>query len=171
MFEVLVNDKFYLEYKKYNRCVLDYFILKSNHKTSHKDAVLYSMNLLDEDCDFIISDQLDNMKYQTISSDDFFMIPNDYEHDKFHPIQGDYHRPYWFLFLNPPHGTPYTIDDFLSINHTLFLNGMKDLEIYEWNVDWSHYFDDGLEWWGAGCFSIYDSSLDRYVVIFASSTD
>ena len=49
--------------------------------------------------------------------------------------------------------------------------GKDSLEIYDWNVEWSNYFDDGLEWWGAGAISIYDKLLDRYVIIFASSTD
>ena len=50
-------------------------------------------------------------------------------------------------------------------------NGFDKLEIFEWSTDWSSYFDDGLEWWGARCVSIYDKECDRFVVIAASATD
>ena len=86
-------------------------------------------------------------------------------------MDNGYKRPYWFLFLDPPHKTNYKIDDFIKINNLLFPKGKDNLEIYDWNVEWSNYFDDGLEWWGAAAISIYDKLLDRYVIILASSTD
>ena len=33
------------------------------------------------------------------------------------------------------------------------------------------YFDEGHEWWGALCLTVYDKTLDRFVVIMASATD
>ena len=33
------------------------------------------------------------------------------------------------------------------------------------------YFDDGNEWWGALCYTVYDKNLERFVVIMASATD
>ena len=45
------------------------------------------------------------------------------------------------------------------------------LEIYEWTTDWSDYFDAGHEWYGACCWSVYDRSMDRYVVMLVSATD
>lgn len=74
-------------------------------------------------------------------------------------------------FLFPPYGGVYTEADFARITAALFPFGTQGLEIYEWSTDWSDYFDDGHEWWGALCLTIYDSSLDRFVVILASSTD
>ncbi|MBE6908913.1 MAG: alpha/beta hydrolase [Ruminococcaceae bacterium] len=74
-------------------------------------------------------------------------------------------------FLYPPHGTGYTDADFDRVNAALFPNGTDDLEVYEWTTDWSNFFDDGREWWGTLCLTVYDKSLDRYVVILASSTD
>lgn len=74
-------------------------------------------------------------------------------------------------FLNTPHKTGYGKVDFDKVNKVLFPNGEKSLEVYEWTTDWSNYFDDGHEWWGAACWSIYDRSLNRYVVIMASTTD
>ncbi|MBQ7171533.1 MAG: hypothetical protein IJR89_04570 [Clostridia bacterium] len=74
-------------------------------------------------------------------------------------------------FLSPPHGNAYTGADFERVNDALFPNGREDLEVYEWTTDWSEYFDEGHEWWGALCLTVYDKSLDRFAVILASATD
>jgi hypothetical protein len=65
----------------------------------------------------------------------------------------------------------YTIEDFQGVNQILFPNGTKDLTVLEWNTDWSDYFNEGHEWWGAACWSVYDHSLERFVIIMASATD
>ncbi len=167
MFKELMNDPFYIEYKKYNRCVLDYFIIKSN--LDHKDVILYAMNKIKAENDDITINK-DKMKYKKISSSEFFQLPKNYEKERYNLEKG-YKRPYWFLFLNPPHNTKYKMEDFIKINNLLFPKGKDYLEIYDWNVEWSNYFEDGLEWWGAAAISIYDKLLDRYIIIFASSTD
>ena len=41
--------------------------------------------------------------------------------------------------------------------------------LYEWSVDWSPYFKDGLEWWGSFCWTLHHP--DRVTVVVASSTD
>ncbi len=74
-------------------------------------------------------------------------------------------------FLHPPHGVKYTDADFDRVNAALFPNGADKLEVYEWTTDWSNYFDDGHEWWGALCLTVYDKSTGRFVVILASATD
>ena len=74
-------------------------------------------------------------------------------------------------FLKPPYGCNYTEADFDKVNATLFPSGTDSLEIFEWSTDWSDYFDDGHEWWGALCLSIYDRRLKRFVIILASATD
>lgn len=79
--------------------------------------------------------------------------------------------PYWYAFWNTPHDSGYGPDDFHAVNDILFPNGAESLEVYEWTTDWSNYFDDGHEWWGTACWSVYDKSLNRFVVIFASTTD
>ncbi len=79
--------------------------------------------------------------------------------------------PYWYAFWETPHTSGYGPDDFRKVNSVLFPNGTGELEIYEWSTDWSNYFDDGHEWWGAACWSVYDKRMDRYVVIMASATD
>ena len=80
-------------------------------------------------------------------------------------------QQYCYLFLNPPHGSHYSVKDFETINHLLFPKGFYHLEVFDWSSDWSNYFQDGLEWWGAKCFSIYDKDMNRFVVIGASATD
>lgn len=79
--------------------------------------------------------------------------------------------PYWAAFLQPPHGGRLTPADFCAVNDALFPRGTDSLTAYVWSTDWSDYFDDGREWWGTGCWSVYDASLDRYAVILASATD
>ena len=74
-------------------------------------------------------------------------------------------------FLYPPHTNRYTDADFDRINAALFPNGTDSLEAYAWSTDWSDYFDDGHEWWGTLCITVYDRSADRFVVILASATD
>lgn len=74
-------------------------------------------------------------------------------------------------FLYPPHENSYSGADFVKVNAALFPNGTGQLEVYEWTTDWSDYFDDGHEWWGTLCLTIYDKSLDRFDVILASATD
>ncbi len=74
-------------------------------------------------------------------------------------------------FLYPPHDHGYTGMDFVRVNAALFPNGTDGLEVYEWNTDWSDYFDDGHEWWGTLCLTVYDKTLGRFTVIMASATD
>ncbi len=74
-------------------------------------------------------------------------------------------------FLYPPHGNSYSGKDFAKVNAALFPEGTDRLEVYEWTTDWSDYFDEGHEWWGALCLTVYDRQLDRFVVILASATD
>ena len=74
-------------------------------------------------------------------------------------------------FLQPPYPISYTDADFERVNAVLFPNGTDELEVFKWTTDWSDYFDEGNEWWGSLCLTIYDASLKRFVVIMASATD
>ena len=55
MIKELINDPFIIEYKKYTRCVLNCFIIEST--LNHKDVLLYAMNKIKEDDDFITIDK------------------------------------------------------------------------------------------------------------------
>ncbi len=85
-------------------------------------------------------------------------------------LKGD-QIPYWYAFIETVHTSGYGPEDFRKVNEVLFPNGPESLEAMQWTTDWSSYFDDGHEWWGTACWSVYDRSLDRYVVIMASATD
>ena len=89
----------------------------------------------------------------------------------FAPANSDNRLNYRRAFLCPPHGNSYTDRDFERVNAVLFPGGADGLEVYRWTTDWSEYFEEGNEWWGALCLTVYDKSLDRFVVITASATD
>ena len=167
-------------------------------KRSHKDAILFAMlkvieryvdtQLKDEVKSGEIEDEpfpwdLDIGKAKAIQVDpaSLLHVPaiNRQKHgrimDKYDctwpdPAKGE-QIPYWYAFLEPPHGSGYGPDDFQKVNSILFPKGTNELEAYQWTTDWSNYFDDGHEWWGTACWSIYDHGMNRYVVIMASTTD
>ena len=89
----------------------------------------------------------------------------------FAPVGSDQWLNYRKAFLCPPHGNAYTDEDFERVNAVLFPGGTDELEIYRWTTDWSDYFDEGHEWWGALCLTVYDKNVDRFTVIMASATD
>jgi len=60
---------------------------------------------------------------------------------------------------------------FKEINRLLLGEVPDQNEIYAWSTDWSNYFDDGLEWWGAFYWTIRPPGSQRLVVIGASATD
>ena len=79
--------------------------------------------------------------------------------------------PYWYALMEPVQGRRNGPGDFEAVNRALFPNGTDSLDIYEWTTDWSDSFDDGHEWYGACCWSVYDKTLNRYVVMLVSATD
>ena len=79
--------------------------------------------------------------------------------------------PYWYALMEPVHGRRNRPEDFKKVNDVLFPNGMEALDIYEWTTDWSDFFDAGHEWYGACCWSVYDKTKNRYVVMLVSATD
>ena len=89
----------------------------------------------------------------------------------FAPENSDSRLNYRRAFLSPPHGNSYTDGDFERVNAVLFPGGTDCLEVYRWTTDWSDYFDEGREWWGALCLTVFDRTLERFVVITASATD
>ena len=139
--------------------------LEYDGEKCHKEAVLFAMskwmNILKDEYDIDITYDLEKMTSKRIEANNFFELLSENNNSK----------SYRFLFLNPPHGCNYTIEDFNHINNILFPNGFNELEIFEWSTDWSNYFDDGLEWWGTMCVSIYDKTMNRYIIIGASATD
>ena len=86
------------------------------------------------------------------------------------PLNGE-QIPYWYAFWEPPHPSGYGPEEFRRVNSVLFPKGTEELEVYEWTTDWSNYFEDGREWWGTACWSVYDPQMNRIAVIMAECTD
>ena len=74
-------------------------------------------------------------------------------------------------FLYPPYPVGHNDKDFDRLINAIFPKGTDNLDIYKWSTDWSDYFDDGKEWWGTLCLTVYDKNLDRFAVIMAAATD
>ncbi|MBQ1520939.1 MAG: hypothetical protein IIZ56_05625 [Clostridia bacterium] len=196
----LTNDPFFRTLGKYPRCVIDYRIIKTDAPhfglSSHRLVLLYAMikiigqqleeqdgseAALGRECGFFEWD-LDISKAKAVPKDpaELLRIPKivstDYYGNRRYDCPwpngdaGD-QIPYWYAFIETPHTTGYGPGDLAAVNAALFPMGTDALEAYEWSTDWSNYFDDGREWWGTACWSIYDKSTDRYVVIMASATD
>ncbi len=187
-----VNDPFYEILKKYDRLVPEYCLLKSDEAhqgfASHKEAVLFSMRKFAEDDGDITVDESKAAAVE-VTAEELLSHPEKSREDRFGTtfVRRDFPRggkiPYWYAFLEPPHGTgpvledgklvrkAYGPEDFELVNRALFPEGTDMLEVYDWTTDWSNYFDAGREWWGTMCYSIYDQKMERYSVIVASSTD
>jgi hypothetical protein len=95
-------------------------------------------------------------------------------------------------FCEPPYGTRFSDDTpqalFKEWLDLLGLEGGSDVRVLSW-VDnfnfnwtasdehdparepWSDYFDDGLEWWGVWCLSIWNPKRGTLAVLAASTTD
>ena len=165
---------------------------------SHKDAVLFAMlKVIERDIDEQIKMEVSDYKEvqdepfpwnidigkargHQIEPEELFHVPDILRTDSNgrrvydcglpDPLKGE-QIPYWYAFWETPHGTGYGPDEFHNINSALFPESTDELDVYEWTTDWSNYFDDGHEWWGTACWSVYDKRMNRYVVIMAESTD
>ncbi len=165
---------------------------------SHKDAIAFAMRKVAErDTDTRLNDEIgncgetqdeplpwnsdiENAKGRQINPAELLRVPvilrTDRVGQRFYdcglpdPLKGE-QIPYWYAFWEPPHTSGYGPDEFHKVNSVLFPAGTGELEVYEWTTDWSDYFDDGREWWGTACWSVYDKRLNRYVVILAAATD
>ncbi|WP_434706058.1 hypothetical protein J3P85_12505 [Pseudomonas sp. Z1-12] len=95
-------------------------------------------------------------------------------------------------FCEPPYGTRFSDDTpqalFKAWLDLLGLEEGEDVVVLNWvdnfNVNWtasdeadparepwSDYFDDGLEWWGVWCLSIWNPKRRTLAVLAASTTD
>ncbi len=198
----LINDPFYKLLERFDRCIIDYCLIKNDTphqgKRAHKEAVLFAMlKVIERYIDIELKDEiasceevrdepfpwnLDIGKAQAhrIDTEELLHVPKILRTDRIgrryydcglpNPLKGE-QIPYWYAFWEPPHTSEYGPDEFRNVNSVLFPEGTDELEVYEWTTDWSNYFEDGHEWWGAACWSIYDKRMDRYVVIMAASTD
>ena len=165
---------------------------------SHKNAVLFAtLKVIERDIDTQLKDELayggkaqnelfpwsldiGKARGHQIDADTLLHVPKILRTDRVgrryydcelpDPLKGE-QIPYWYAFWETPHPSGYGPDDFRRVNSVLFPEGINGLEVYEWTTDWSNFFDDGHEWWGAACWSVYNRHMGRYVVMMASETD
>ena len=165
---------------------------------SHKDAILFAMlKIIEQDIETQLASEvlycrkvqdepfpwrldIGMAKAHRIDTEAFLRVPGILRTDRLgqrfydcawpDPSKGD-QIPYWYAFWEPPHTSRDGPEAFREVNALLFPAGIDALEVYEWTTDWSNYFDDGHEWWGAACWSVYDAHMNRYAVLLASATD
>ncbi len=188
----LLHDPFYELLEHYPRCGVEYCLIEADspHQgyRSHKDAVLFAaLKVMERDTDSQPQDEpfpwsldMEKARARQIEVDALLHVPEIVRTDRVgqrhydcelpDPLMGE-QIPYWYAFWETPHPSGYGPDDFRRVNAALFPEGADELEVYEWTTDWSNLFDDGHEWWGAACWSVYDSRMGRYVVMIASETD
>ena len=125
---------------------------------------------------------IDKAQPSPLDAQEFFYCPNIVKTDYYGNVYYDAEWtpndenfgttvPYWYALMEPVYGKRNKPEDFKKVNEVLFPNGTGALDIYEWTTDWSDFFDDGHEWYGACCWSVYDKTRSRYVVMLVSATD
>ena len=187
MYEIQ-NDVFYDHIKQYAPDIeyhlvgeVEYHLLKNDKHyeglRSHREALTAVFDRLQQ-----VTYDIDKAQPTASDSNAFFYCPNIVKTDHYGNNQYDAEWkpnddnigttvPYWYALMEPVNGLKNRPEDFKKVNEALFPNGTDKLDIYEWTTDWSDFFDDGHEWYGACCWSIYDKSMGRYVVMLVSATD
>lgn len=194
MTELADHEGYRLLTEEYDKCLLDYVILCADGtyrgEESHQEAVTAAFGLLNgrerisnhrTRGGFRVFVKPEKMAAIPIPVEELFFIPEDMRRYK---TRRDAYKPgacwdwrtdtgrfcYGYAFLHPPYGVPYWIGDFERLNRALFPD-RKTLEVFCWNDAWSNYFEDGGDWWGTGCWSVYDRRRKTFVVIGASLSD
>ena len=89
----------------------------------------------------------------------------------FAPANSDDRSNYRRAFLSPVNGKSYSDRDFDRVNAVLFPGGSECLEVYRWTGGRSDHSGEFQEGRGALCLTVYDRTLERFVVITAPATD
>lgn len=88
--------------------------------------------------------------------------------------------PLYRALVGPPYGTALQVEDFREWREVLRLHADEGLQVLDWvgNADdapqrsaWSSYFDDGKEWWGIWCLTLYNPRRRTLSALAASATD
>lgn len=178
MKEITGNIIYGLLNDRYDRVACDYVILSPDGgyrgAESHKEAVVCAIEMIGERYGLDFRVETDKMTAAATDAEELLKIPSDAyfaerkRTDRSFTAGGPV--PYWYAFLEPPHGTPYTKSDFTVFN-AILIPDRDETEIYRWNDGFSDYFDAGREWWGTGLWSIFDRKTGLFTVIGASLTD
>lgn len=169
---------------KYDRIDLDYVIMSVDTEyegdTTHKNAIIEALHIINLRNieylgeDYKITLEKEKMEAHQSNMEELLQFPEDDYYNNRLKKNRAFSKPdpipYWFAFLEPPHGNSYLKKDFIEFNEALFPNE-NHCEVYRWNDEFSNYFDAGKEWWGTGIWSVYDSIERTIVIIGASLTD
>ena len=88
--------------------------------------------------------------------------------------------PLYRALVSPPYGSTLQVEDFREWREVLRLHAGEGLQVLDWvgNADdepqrsaWSSYFDDGKEWWGIWCLTLYNPRRRTLSALAASATD
>ncbi len=181
-YHLLCDDKPYegmKSHRKALRCVFDWLV-KQSIENRENARIMFGDHVADQLRP--LAYDIDKAQPSPLAPPVFFYCPNIVKTDYYGNVWYDAEWvpndenfgttvPYWYALMEPVHGRRNKPEDFKEVNEVLFPNGTDVLDIYEWTTDWSDYFDDGHEWYGACCWSAYDKSLNRYAIMLVSTTD
>ena len=163
---IIYNDPALDVISEYPDVAVDYCLVKGvdefKRYNAHWFALVWACRHL------FVDDEDEAIWHYDVGKADAAQISAD---ELFAPVDKNGELNYRRAFLHPPYGDVYGDADFDRVNSSLFPNGTDSLEVFKWTTDWSEYFAEGREWWGALCLTVYDASLKRFVVILASATD
>ena len=179
---LLSDDKPYEGMKSHRealRLVFDWLV-KQSIDNRERARIMFGDDLADRILPLVYD--IDQAQPSPLAWQEFFYCPNIVKTDYYGNVWYDAEWepndencgttvPYWYALMEPVHGRRNKPEDFKKVNEILFPNGTDALDIYEWTTDWSDFFDDGHEWYGACCWSVYDKTLNRYAVMLVSATD
>ena len=181
-YNLLCDDKPYegmKSHRKALRCVFDWLV-KQSIEDKENARIMFGNHVADQLRP--LAYDIDKAQPSPLAPPVFFYCPNIVKTDYYGNVCYDAEWvpndenfgttvPYWYALMEPVHGRNNKPEDFKKVNEVLFPNGTDTLDIYEWTTDWSDFFDAGHEWYGACCWSVYDKTMNRYVVMLVSATD
>ena len=181
-YNLLCDDKPYegMESHREALCVVFDWLVKQSIEDKENARIMFGDHVADQLRP--LAYDIDKAQPSPLAPPVFFYCPNIVKTDYYGNVRYDAEWvpndenfgttvPYWYALMEPVHGRRNKPEDFKKVNEVLFPNGTDALDIYEWTTDWSDFFDAGHEWYGACCWSVYDKSLNRYVVMLVSATD
>lgn len=75
-----------------------------------------------------------------------------------------------FYYHNPVYTYRRTQAEFDRLYRLLFPSGHR-YDCFSWSDDWCDFFDFGKEWFGTGCWSVFDITSRIFTLFFVSETD
>ena len=181
-YHLLSDDRPYEGIKSHREALRSVFdwLVKQSIENKESARVIFGDDLADQLQPLVYD--IDKAQPSPLDRQVFFYCPNIVRTDYYGNVRYDAEWkpndenfgttvPYWYALMEPVHGRRNKPEDFKKVNEVLFPNGTDTLDIYEWTTDWSDFFDAGHEWYGACCWSVYDKTLNRYVVMLVSATD